>query len=151
MPIRMKLGTYEADEEGSSIFLIGKGRVLILGLLMVLPAVAAFWWSSGSHASAGLVAKRSSHRTFPSAASGEEAHRDPYPSFSSANWQHLEEGEPRPAPKSLDTDQACSEWEGRDVYRELKAMAVYEVTEDPERREEAVRPELLRSLSEGKK
>lgn len=153
MPIQMKLGRYEADEEASDALPIGRKAALVLGVLSVLPVLFVFiWGTGGAEETRALLAKPSTAggRTAGSEADAtvDRARRSV---FASTNWEHLERGAVRPPPKSLDTDQECPEWEGRDVYRELKAMAVYEVKEEPKAEPEAVTPELLRSLSEERK
>lgn len=117
MGISVKLGHYRADEEVESgpvriaLVLAGVAAFVTLGVIVV----SLLSHTEGKGEARALSARRQSDA--PRAET----------SFRSTNWGNLEAGSRTEPPKTLDTDYDAPEWQDYEVFRELKAMAVYEI------------------------
>ena len=128
MAIIVKLGEYKADKEGPDpisparilagcgLGLLGVGMIYLFLARDCAPAAHAF----GTRARA------------PSSYSAQGA-----PDFVRTNWGYLPEGNEGPRRDLQDTDLDCPEWDGREEFKGLKAMAVYEIKTPDREPEEA--------------
>lgn len=131
MGMRLKIGHYIAEEEPSPPLSAGKLWV-ILGVL-TLPLVTIYGLSLGKSHAVEAVPRAQVAREIAGGGSAEVGARSEAPDayFASSNWNNLERRPSPPPPKALATDLECPEWQGREVYKELKAMAVYECKPEP--------------------
>ena len=133
MGISVKLGQYTADEESGwsprRVAFVSAAGVL-LSILVILCCLAA----GTPKATARTIAPEARETSL---VGGE--------TFASKNWKHLKPGETQQPLKTLDTDLSAPEWHAREAFKELKAMAVYEVKspETPDKNEDE---EMARSL-----
>jgi hypothetical protein len=138
MGISVKLGHYTADEEVGStparlaLVLAGVAALVTLGVIVI----ALLSHEEGKGEARALSAQQQSDATSVEAA------------FRSTNWGRLEAGSRTEPPKTLDTDYDAPEWQDYDVFRELKAMAVYEIkSSGSSAAEQPTEPERIQNTS----